>query len=451
MRSPLDGEWENLVTSIVVSEKTVDEVKSIQDKLPKMRNNEIGLFLNAAPFDYSPFHYFEEGRIRYGRVLVAGGGIGIGGTTIRTRQFDPLKLKVTSSRKRVEGISKQVLSATNSNSTPERMNLWAIAYGQTGLPKGLYYEDMNDLLKSTLKIDDLSQTKDFELTISDLAKIENVTFNASSFIVEISKIPDLKNLQLNVLQKRSEKGGYFDTIWRDGYSIDEIEAKQQGENVSVTVTPPEMRPFDSIRLELIHIDSFLTVDEAWKSAPLQNVVEPYFKVLDAFCPIKEFEEMLLSPEKNPQKPEKRFENAVSWLLSLAGFHTIYLGAEIRVSKKGNLIAFDVLRNEHGIPVGCSDIIAYKDNERLLLVDCDIGGLTDKKTQELVETRNRIKAYCDFGSLEIVPVLFTPKNISEDDKKKPIAIVDGYLIERILEDISKGDIESARSRIYPYLS
>jgi hypothetical protein len=59
--------------------------------------------------------------------------------------------------------------------------------------------------------------------------------------------------------------------------------------------------------------------------------------------------------------------------------------------------------------------------------------------------------CDYGELKIVPVLFTSKNIGEDAKKKPVAIVDGNLIERILEDISKGDRESARSRIYPYLS
>ena len=168
------------------------------------------------------------------------------------------------------------------NTTPEREGLWAIAQSQTGLPKELYYEDMYDLLKSTLRIDELDHSKDFELTISDLAKIENVTFSPSSFVVEISKILCLKNLQLNVLQKRSEKGGDFHTSWRNRYLIDEIEAQQpSGETVSVTVQPPDVIPFDLITIELIHRGSFLIIDDNCKKAPLQNVVVPYFKVLDA--------------------------------------------------------------------------------------------------------------------------------------------------------------------------
>jgi hypothetical protein len=49
-----------------------------------------------------------------------------------------------------------------------------------------------------------------------------------------------------------------------------------------------------------------------------------------------------------------------------------------VSKRNNLVSFDVLRNESGIPVGCADIIAYEDNERILIVDCDIGGIDPKR-------------------------------------------------------------------------
>ena len=443
VRSTSDGEWENLITSLTVSEKTLNEVASVQEKLPKIRNNEVALFLTAAPFDYSPFDYFVQGKIRHQRLFVGGGGIGIGGITIRTRQFDPLKLKVTSSRRRIEGLSKRVLSSANLNSSPEREGLWAIAQSQTGLPKELYYEDMNDLLKSTLRIEEINHAKNFELTISDLAKIENVTFSASSFVVEISKIIGLKNLQLNVLQGRSEKGGNFHTSWRNRYSIDEIEAQQPSETVSVTVQPPDIFPFDSITIELIHRGSFLTIDDTWKRAPLQNVVAPYFKVLDAFCSIDMFKEMLLKPQNFEHAPELMFENAVSWLLSLAGFHTIYLGANTKATKT----SFDVLRKYDKYQIGSADIIAYEDNERLLLVDCDIGGLDEQKIQKLVEISEYFKTLCDYGELKIVPVLFTSKSLREDDKKKPVAIVDGNLIERILEDISKGDRESARSRIY----
>lgn len=442
----LDREWENLVTSLIVSEKTVDEVKSLQGKLPQIKNNQIALFLNAIPFDYSVFEGFCQGDIGQSRLTIMGNSYAFGSRHIMTKQFDPLKLKVTSSRRRIEGLPKRVLRAVNLNGAPEREGLWAIAQSQTGLPKKFCYADMNDLIEETLGITDLNHTTDFELLISNLAKVKSINFNPSSFVVEISKIIGLKNLQLNVFQGRSKNGGEFYTVWRKGYSINEIESLQPSETVSVTVQPPDLFPFDLITIELIHGDSSLTIDETWERAPLQNLVEPYFKTLDAFCPIAELREMLLNPEKSPKKPEERFENVVSWLLSLAGFQTIYLGAKIRVAEKEHLVSFDVLRNKGGYEIGCADIIAYEDNQRVLVVDCDIGGLDEKKIQRLVETCNYLQNIYCFKELKVVPVLFSPRNFGEAAKNKPVAIVDGAVIESILEEIAKGDRKSARSKI-----
>ena len=43
VRSPLDGEWENLITCVNVSEKTIDEVKRLHDRIPKIKNNKVEL------------------------------------------------------------------------------------------------------------------------------------------------------------------------------------------------------------------------------------------------------------------------------------------------------------------------------------------------------------------------------------------------------------------------
>ena len=411
----LEKEWENLVTSLVVSEKTVDEVKSLQSKLPQIRNNQIALFLNAIPFNYSVFEGFCQGDIGQSRLTIMGNGYAFGSRHIMTKQFDPLKLKVTSSRRRIEGLPKRVLTAINLNGSPEREGLWAIAQSQTGLPKKFCYGDMNDLIKETLGITDLNHTTDFELSISNLATVKSINFNPSSFIVEVSKITGLKNLQLNVFQGRSKNGGEFYTVWRKGFSINEIESQQPTETVSVTVQPPDLFPFDHITIELIHEDTSLTIDETWERAPLQNLVEPYFKTLDAFCSIAEFREMLLNPEKSPKKPEERFENVVSWLLSLAGFQTIYLGAKIRVAEKENLVSFDVLRNKGGYAIGCADIIAYEDNQRVLVVDCDIGGLDEKKIQRLVETCNYLQNIYSFKELRLSPYCFRPETLDNQLK------------------------------------
>lgn len=118
-----------------------------------------------------------------------------------------------------------------------------------------------------------------------------------------------------------------------------------------------------------------------------------------------------------------------------------------MSKRNNLVSLDVLRNESGYPIGSADIIAYEDNERVLLVDCDIGPLDENKIQKLVETRNHFVALFDYGELKIVPVLFSPRNLGEAAQNKPVAIVDGFAIERMLEELAKGDRESARSKIY----
>ena len=314
--SQSEGEWENLITSLVVSEKTVDEVRSRQNKLPKIRTNQIALFLTAVPFDYSVFEGFCRGDIGQSWITVAHSMYTYGNRHIRTSQFDPLKLKVVSSLRRAEGLLKHVLSAVNSNSGPERERLWAIAQGQTRLPKEFGYGTIDELIRDTLGTDDLSHTKEFELAIYDLAKIENISFSSQSFIVDVSKVIGLQNLQLNVTQGRSGNGGNFRTVWRNRYSLDETEACQTKDLVSITVQPPDILPFDHISLELVHRGSFLTIDETWQKAPLQNVVEPFYNALDAFCPFDKFREMLLKPQNFESAPEKIFEGAVAWLISL---------------------------------------------------------------------------------------------------------------------------------------
>jgi len=449
VRSPANGEWENLVTSIIASEKTVDKVKCLHDKLPKIRNNQILLFLVAVPFDYSVFEGFCQGEIGHGNVLVSSGGVGFGRLRIRTKQFDPLKLKVMSRHRRVEGSLKYALTATNSNSNPEREGLWAVAQNQAILTKQLGYASAEDLIRNTLRLEDVSHNKDFELVISDIAQVSGIIFNKSTFDVEISKISGLRNLQLNVIQSRTDNYGSYYPIWRGSILIDvrDETSKEQMYVVKEPIQPPDLLPFDHLDFELIHRDSALTLDATWRKVPLQNVVEPFFKALDAFCPLAEFKEMLLEPEKCGGKdPEKRFENAVAWLLSLAGFHTIYLGAKIKVSEKNNLVSYDVLRNESGIPIGCSDIIAYEENERLLLVDCDIGAPDEKKIHELIETRRYFENISKDGKLRILPVLCSPKNYGEAAKGLPITIVDKSILESMLEEIAKGYRESARSKI-----
>lgn len=448
VRPQYGEDWENLVTSMIVSEKTVDEIKIEHEKLPKLNNNQVALFLSVIPFDYSVFEGFARGDIGEKWLSVSEGGFGYGSRHIRTRQFNPLGLKVVSTQRRMEGALKYVLCATDSGSDQERERLWTVIQNQDNEAKRLNYSSILELIKDVLRIEtNYRDHKDFECIITDLSQIKDIAFNNTSFMVEITKISGLRDLQLNLVLKRCKKGGFFDPFWREAVTISESEPPPVGKTyvVKKSLKPPSLLPSDLIELKLIHRPSALTLDERYERVPLQNVVEPFFKMLDAFCPINEFRKMLLEPENYGKAPEKIFENAVAWLLSLAGYHTIYLAPKIKIPKGET--SFEVLRaKESRYEIGGADIIAYEDNERLLLVDCDIGPFDEKKIQKLIETQRYFEHINKCEKLAIVPVLFSPRAHGEVTEEAHVVIVDKSDIESILEELAKGDRESARSKI-----
>ena len=154
--------------------------------------------------------------------------------------------------------------------------------------------------------------------------------------------------------------------------------------------------------------------------------------------------LLFAPQLYGKQPQKIFENAVNWLLSLAGFQTIYLGFEITTSKGRK--KFDSLTaKESGIPIGSTDIIAFEENYRLLLVDCDIGGIDDNKIDKLLGACKRLAESSGFNKFSFVPVLCTPKEC-EVRTKKGVTVVDKLVLEGILEEVAKGNRKEAREKI-----
>jgi hypothetical protein len=132
---------------------------------------------------------------------------------------------------------------------------------------------------------------------------------------------------------------------------------------------------------------------------------------------------------------------------LAGFHTINLNIEISRLKSKKCKKFDSLvAEESGVPIGSADIIAYEDNKRLLLIDCDIGGVDDNKIDKLLEARKHFEALSKFGKLSFVSVLCTPRECSTMTNNG-VVIVDKYILESIFENIAKGNRQAARDNIF----
>ncbi len=167
---PSEEYWQNLITSIIFSDKTVDEVKNEQKTIPKIRNNYFSLFYDAVPFDYYALTKISEGQFRIPVTI-------IGGNRIQFRKSDLFKLKVKSSKEPIDGIYNWMLSATDSGSKEKRVEFWSIAKKQSVFIKRFNVNSIPKMVEQYLKIKYNSWAeKDLEIAIRPPATIEKVQF-----------------------------------------------------------------------------------------------------------------------------------------------------------------------------------------------------------------------------------------------------------------------------------
>jgi len=387
------------------------------------------IFCDVLPFDYLIFGKISNGEIRFPLSH-------FGTHRIKARAFDPLALKVSSTQEWINGSTFNILKASAEGALDERKTFWDVVYHQNTLAKRFGFSNIRELIQHYLRINnyDNGVRKDFEIVIPQLAKIKNVQFSDKQVTVSIQNPTRLNGLQLNLRLERGAK-----IVW---IPIRAVDGTRNCEDFKIK----ELLPFDSLIVELIHRDSCLTLDRAYEKVPLENVAEPFIKTIDAFCSLDNLQKMLFEPENYGKSPEKIFENAVTWLLSLAGYETIHLGIQIK-KLNGKIEQFDKLQPS-GYHIGSADIIAYEKNERILLIDCDIGTVDPKKVQKIAELkkhfREKLKGY---EKLPIVPILFTPKDFRDTSPSLDVMIADQAVIKRIFEAVAQGNREQARSFLY----
>jgi hypothetical protein len=176
------------------------------------------------------------------------------------------------------------------------------------------------------------------------------------------------------------------------------------ETRSGTTPVPSLRPDHLIEMSLWH-SAFGELDRRtdWVRDLLPSAARNLLlEVLKHFCSVDQLEEMLTKPnDQSDGKADQStaFERHVSWLLSLAGFSPIVLGA--REHLKGG-------RGQRAT----IDIIATSGNT-LLLVACTIGAPRHEDFSTLWHLRGLLGGkFADQTPVSIIPVLVTGSTATE---------------------------------------
>ncbi|MCK4476745.1 MAG: hypothetical protein KAU16_08475 [Methanophagales archaeon] len=160
-------------------------------------------------------------------------------------------------------------------------------------------------------------------------------------------------------------------------------------------------------------------------------VTPMFSTFSRFCNEEEFKKHLVQPHK-VNKPQKIFERAISWLLSLSGLCSIKLDEYEKLREK-----------ETAVERGSVDILAdYKIKDQLFLVNCTIGVPKVEDIDRLNSIRRWLyEELFEDTKLRITPIIFSAerelKQMKEKGDSSGVRIFDSEDIENILTNVKNG--------------
>lgn len=435
-----EDQWINVITSMFLSSKSEGEVKSVQqqakDKLPS--TNKFRILLACYPFKSLPrlFTQFEKGEIQAYRI------------PIKFREIDLSALKVDQFT--FHGRAPDYLrqneewSLVGSRADAAKDDaIWRIVDSQNGHARLQGYKDIYDLIKEMLRIRDFKRgtPRALSIGIPIPARIAGVSFVGSSIKIKTKKVFGLTDLQFNLsIERWYPRPNRYECVWRTTGLVEKCKRPSTREFCHVTnsIKLSDLKSHDTVEVELIHrLIPTLSLDDTRLTAPLQKPSEPFAKTLFSFCSSDVFRNRLLNPEQM-KKPDKVFEDAVAWLLSLIGFSVAQLGR------------FEILSvPDTRYQIGSIDMIAHRENECILLVDCDTSIPDEKKIRSMMSVEDHFGFIQDeHRRPDIVSVIFSPADctgISTDDQA--IKIVDRQRIIRIFEEAMKGNLEKARSAAY----
>lgn len=430
----LEDEWINIVTSLFFSEKPIEKIREEHKKLDLPEMDNIKLFYSAQ----------EKwiGALSKGEIWIKDASRPLPfplDAIIKTSCIDifesPISLYPDHLRTyrdwRIFGVEKV-------DSLSKRDECWNYLDRNTSMVIPLSYRDIYDWIRHSLKITKFHRGDKigFIIGIPIHAKISELKVKENRIKIKLISHKDLSNLFVNVYHMRYDNYyGRSVEINRKPVSLDDYQ-KISGDYVyyQEEVEFPELKPHDRIEVYLRN-RKFPTseIDVNHTIVPLEKPLEPFFLALNRFCEIEDFKKQLFTPETCPRTPHWKhdpawlFEEAVVWLLSLAGLSVIRLGEK------------ETIHLDTGINYS-ADILAYKENEYIYIIDCDIQHISLEKADHLLQIVDLLKPIQDEkGKPEIIPMIFTPKDPPVPAQiESKVQVYTGSRIKRLFEKIMKGE-------------
>jgi len=430
-----DYQWINLVSSMYFSEEPVENIKKIQKSLyiPKAKNIHLLCFTDKSP----TFGSRSSG-------LSRGGVFRIYDTITRKEEaitmgiFNPQFLQITEHPPYLGHFSEgKLLGAASDHQLLHRHKGWESSNEIEDLIISMGFDNINQWINDTLKIEGYGKGNEnsFFIGLPIKGKIIDLKIKENEVTFNIKAHKHLSNLQINVYNKKEERN-FYKTYERRFKLLTSQNDKNDSVSYIDKVTFNKIQPNDLIEARLISVKfPKIKIDYKRSFPPLENTLEPLINAFRKFYNLDQLKNQLLNPEETtPLKKSVRhdpswlFEEAISWLLSIGGLSVVRLGEK-------EIIHLDYGRNLS------ADILAYKENEYLFVVDCDINHVDQKKIQNLL----RICEICkevqnEIGKPRIIPVIFIPKKTQIPKIPTIFRVIDGPQIERLLKYAINGDTE-----------
>ncbi len=234
------------------------------------------------------------------------------------------------------------------------------------------FVNLDDVIKTSLELENIHSQIIFIIDADIPARIESIRadkpeLNLNSFEISVIAHQILSNFSVNITsQRRSEKQYLAQVEMQKAARSDDNQNWRGSFRISNSLEKDDRIEFTLVHKDIGYIGrSTFLLNELYDD----EVRNPLLYALSYFCHLDDFRKMVHSAKGKPVadlKSDKKYEVTIQWLLSVAGFQTIWLNKHEELKVDDHLY-------------GTVDCLAYSEKENMLLfVNCTLGNPSEKE-------------------------------------------------------------------------